>query len=552
MEGGPLARFASWPLAQLGARHGDDYVSPPKPEAKLTMDSHDQTIASPARESASAAAPLRVSLPMGASAAAAAPAPTARPTPAPAPTARPAPAPPATNSPVQLSFDRGTLLWLGPRPTASQRRVGRIVWDPRSQVHRAPAWRYGTITRELAEAGQRYEDVVAAYGSSTRGGWKPIELRPYQRAALGTWDGADRRGLLVLPTGSGKTRIAMAAMALSGCPSLCLVPTRVLLHQWRGELERWYGGPVGIWGDGEREVAPIMVITFESAYRHMARLGNRYRLLVVDEAHHFGSGARDEALEMAIAPYRLGLTATPPADGVARTELERLVGPTVFHTSVRELSGTYLADLDVVELHVPLEPDERAAYDAAQSVFRPFFIAFRRMAPRSPWKDFVAAAMQSREGRAALTAWRRGRSIIAFTRGKAATVDALLGEHRNDRVLIFTADNDTAYAIARRNLVMPLTCDIKRQEREEVLARFQRGELRALVSARVLNEGIDVPDANVAIVVGGTQGQREHIQRVGRLLRPAEGKRATVYELVAEDTSETRQAERRRQGLGTQ
>jgi superfamily II DNA or RNA helicase len=96
---------------------------------------------------------------------------------------------------------------------------------------------------------------------------------------------------------------------------------------------------------------------------------------------------------------------------------------------------------------------------------------------------------------------------------------------------------------------MPLTCDIGRKEREEILARFSKGELRALVSARVLNEGLDVPDAEVAVVVGGAFGEREHLQRVGRLLRPAPGKRALVYELVSRGTMEIAQARRRREGL---
>ena len=116
-------------------------------------------------------------------------------------------------------------------------------------------------------------------------------------------------------------------------------------------------------------------------------------------------------------------------------------------------------------------------------------------------------------------------------------------------MLIFTADNETAYAIAREHLVMPLTCDIGRQERDDVLQRFRRGDLRALVSARVLNEALDVPDADVAMVVGGALGEREHVQRVGRLLRPGEGKRAVVYELVTRNTMEVGQARRRRQGL---
>jgi len=116
-------------------------------------------------------------------------------------------------------------------------------------------------------------------------------------------------------------------------------------------------------------------------------------------------------------------------------------------------------------------------------------------------------------------------------------------------VLIFTADNEAAYAIAREHLVMPLTCDIGRQERDDVLERFRRGDIRTLVSARVLNEGLDVPDADIAVIVGGALGEREHVQRVGRLLRPSEGKRAVVYELVTRNTIEVGQAHRRRQGL---
>jgi superfamily II DNA or RNA helicase len=96
---------------------------------------------------------------------------------------------------------------------------------------------------------------------------------------------------------------------------------------------------------------------------------------------------------------------------------------------------------------------------------------------------------------------------------------------------------------------MPLTCDIDRRERERALAAFRAGELNALVSAQVLNEGIDVPDAEVAIIVGGTRGAREHVQRVGRLLRPAPGKRAVIYELVVAGTHELQKASERRRAL---
>jgi len=143
------------------------------------------------------------------------------------------------------------------------------------------------------------------------------------------------------------------------------------------------------------------------------------------------------------------------------------------------------------------------------------------------------------------------RRLLGFTQAKQRALNSLLGRHRDSRVLVFTADNETAYAIARAHLVMPLTCDIGRQEREDVLERFRRGDIRTLVSARVLNEGLDVPDADVGVIVGGALGEREHVQRVGRLLRPSAGKRAVVHELVTRNTIEVGQARRRRQGLVT-
>ena len=142
-----------------------------------------------------------------------------------------------------------------------------------------------------------------------------------------------------------------------------------------------------------------------------------------------------------------------------------------------------------------------------------------------------------------------GFRITAFPAAKRAMVAVLLARHQAARTIVFTADNPTAYAISREHLVMPLTCDIGRKERERVLSLFKEGKLRALVSAQVLNEGLDVPDAEVGIVVAGSKGEREHVQRVGRVLRPRPDKRALVYELVVRATGEVKQSRRRRDAL---
>ena len=98
-----------------------------------------------------------------------------------------------------------------------------------------------------------------------------------------------------------------------------------------------YTGPIGCLGDGSHEVRDITVATFESAYRWMERIGNRFDLLIIDEMHHFGIGCRDEALEMSIADMRLGLTATPPSNEPAITQLRNLIGPVVFNMSIDDI-----------------------------------------------------------------------------------------------------------------------------------------------------------------------------------------------------------------------
>jgi len=141
-------------------------------------------------------------------------------------------------------------------------------------------------------------------------------------------------------------------------------------------------------------------------------------LLIVDEVHHFGGGLRDEALEMAMADARLGLTATPPRGAGAAARLAELVGPTVFELAVGDLAGGFLASFDAITLYLDLSPEETSADTSLSGEFTGAYGEFRRAAPDASWTDFSQHAARTPEGRRALAAWSQMRRLLAFTHAK--------------------------------------------------------------------------------------------------------------------------------------
>jgi superfamily II DNA or RNA helicase len=148
------------------------------------------------------------------------------------------------------------------------------------------------------------------------------------------------------------------------------------------------------------------------------REGRRKPGHVVDEVHHFGCGFRDEALEMALADTRLGLTATPPRDPGHAARLDDLVGPIVYELAIGDLTGRFLASFDIVMLHVDLTDDERVHYAHLHRLFTTAYAAFRHTVPQATWAAFVRAAGRSAEGRCAVAAWREARQLLALTRAE--------------------------------------------------------------------------------------------------------------------------------------
>ena len=421
-------------------------------------------------------------------------------------------------------------------------------WDARSGCYRAPAIAYADVVRALVRQGVAYEDKARRYGELESGARVMREPRPYQVEALKAWRERRGRGVVVLPTGAGKTQVALMAIDDRKRDALVIAPTLDLVRQWYDQLKQSFGVAVGIVGGGDHEVRPLTVTTYDSAHLHMEHLGSRFGLLIFDECHHLPGASYALSARLSIAPFRLGLTATPERADGREKELEDLIGPEVYRRNIVELSGDYLSDYETVRLVVELSPQEREEYELERSIYRGFVSGQGIfLGAPSGWKDFLMRASRSTEGRRAMAAYRRQRELALAAPAKLDVLERLLARHCQDRCILFTQDNATAYQISRRFLVPIITHQTKVRERSEILADFASGVYQAVSTSKVLNEGVDVPDANVAVVLSGSASVREHVQRLGRILRKKDGKRAVLYELVSGGTAETYISERRRE-----
>ncbi|HLW02096.1 MAG TPA: DEAD/DEAH box helicase family protein [Ktedonobacterales bacterium] len=469
----------------------------------------------------------------------------------------PLPSAPAVEPTVRLRFERGTLLIEDTSAPAVDQPHDRPVWlpegcvfDGRVGAYRAFAYQYRDVVLGLRRAGVALLDQAPLYA--------PVAFhliaapeRPYahQTEALNAWKKGGMRGVVVLPTGAGKTHVGALAMAAAGRPTVVLVYTRELLRQWHSVLTTTFGMAVGIMGDGMLDADhDLVVATYDSAYRHFDHWGNRWGLVIFDECHRLSASTYTQAAQFLLSPLRLGLSATPEgSDGELPPSLGEVVGPIVYRRTADELQGDTLAPYEIRRIAVDLTDEERVRYEALTAE-RDAFLRARGIKLGAPggWEMFLRASAGSAEGRRALLAHHERRLLAKGAETKLAVLAELLQQHPREQVLIFTDDTATAYEVSERFLLPVITHETPARERTEWMSLFRTGKLRALVASHVLDEGIDVPAAAVGVLLSGSGSVREAVQRLGRILRRSPDKRqAILYEVVARQTSEEETARRR-------
>lgn len=423
-----------------------------------------------------------------------------------------------------------------------------LTADHRNGCYRTKACNYAQLIMALRSAQIEHTDEARRYEELPTGVKQTRPPRPFQTEALEAWLRHRGRGVVVLPTGAGKSHVALMAIDAKRRSALVVVPTLDLVRQWYDLLRSSFDIPVGVVGGGEYRIEPLTVTTYDSAHLHMENFGSRFGLVIFDECHHLPSEGYSLAAAQCLAPFRLGLSATPERADGRESHLDALIGPVVYRKDIIELSGSYLADYDVHTVVVELTEQEREEYESERKIYVGFLrSAGIRMGSPSGWNDFILRSAQSAAGQRAMQAYRRQKELAVAAPAKLGVVEDLLTRHRGDRVLVFTQDNRTAYLISKMFLVPVITHQTKVTERSEILELFSKGDYGAVATSKVLNEGVDVPDANVAVIVSGSGSVKEHVQRLGRILRQKEGKRAVLYEVVTKETNEVGTSERRRE-----
>lgn len=448
----------------------------------------------------------------------------------------------------RLSFDQGTLVMDGWDAKSLEQHFPNVPWvfDTRVNCFRTDALWYSEIELTLRSLALPTENLVKRWQAVAWSRNQLPPLRAEQQRAVECFMGAARRGIVVMPTGTGKTMVALEIARQLKTACLFVAPVRDLMYQWHRRLMDQLNYDAGVIGDSLFDVRAVSVTTYDSATIHAGHLGNRFGLIVFDECHHLpGRYYRDAAL-MSAAPLRLGLTATLQRSDGRHTDLSTLIGPVVYELPLQEAAGQSLARYQVIRIPVKLSAQEQARYDALSRTIRKYVYERRQTDKDFSWSKMCQETNSDALARAVLKAFHQKQAIENRAEEKLRVLEDLFRLHVGEPILVFVGSNSMARQVSLRFLVPCLLSHCGKKERHEILSGFESGRYPVIVANQILDEGVDLPEAKVAIVIGGSSSTRQAKQRLGRILRKSTFGSARLYEVVLDETNENRRSRARR------
>ena len=460
-----------------------------------------------------------------------------------------------------LTYDNGSIVIRG-----GISHIPFASFDPRTNSLRAQALYYQNILDYLVHSEIEYDDShvldlipspnitldqnniggnsVNSENNPNNNPHNPISLRDYQQKALDMWIKAGKRGCIVLPTGSGKTVIGVKALELINSASLVIVPTIDLMDQWTSVLSKYFNNiKIGNLGGGLDDIQAITVCTYDSAYIRAANIGNKFALVIFDEVHHLAAPGYRSIAEQFASPFRLGLTATIEREDNLHKDFPRLVGGgIVFEAHASDLAkNKHLSSFEIERRYVDMLPEEVEEYKKNFAIYQTSLMKMGlKMNYSDSFRKLIMISGRSSIARQAVLARNKAMDIALNSKSKIEELREILSEYKGRKTIIFTQHNKLVYKISDQFLIPFVTYKSTKAERQDALQGFKDGKYTALVTSKVLDEGVDVPDAEIGVILSGTGSSREFIQRLGRLLRPkpfSNGK-AKLIEIVSSGTRE--------------
>ena len=450
-----------------------------------------------------------------------------------------------TSRSVTLEYQKGTIVVKG------LDSLPFTTLDSRTNYLYSNGINYKKITEYLNGKNIKYDDRVLDLLPLSDLPKIKVKLRDYQFEAIENWC-LEKMGSIVLPTGAGKTIIGLKIIEIVNSPTLIIVPTLDLIKQWTKILSRNFDIEIGNIGGGIENIQPITVSTYDSAYIKAPWIGNKFLLIVFDEVHHLPAPSYRLIAETFVAPYRLGLTATIEREDHLEQDFPYLIGKSTFQITAKELAeNKYLANYIIERKKTFMSSEEYLKYKESMTTYHTCLKKIGlKMNSNNAFKRLIMMSTNNPMARRALVARNNAIDIALNSRSKMDEIRKILGENKDIKTIIFTQHNKLVYEISNDFLIPFITHKSSKEEREDVLTGFKDGRYKAIVTSKVLDEGIDVPDAQLGILVSGTGSSREFIQRLGRLLRPKnDNNEARLIEIVSSGTSETVTSERRHRNI---
>lgn len=319
------------------------------------------------------------------------------------------------------------------------------------------------------------------------------ELRDYQKQAVNAALERDH-GVLEMPTGAGKTTAALYMIAARKQPALVLVHSLELAHQWIERARQFLGVDAGLFGNGKKEIKPLTIATHQTARKHLHELPRHFGYLIADEVHRAPALTYSQVIQAFDCRYLTGLTAT----GYRRDGLGRLI---------YLLMGDRAYQID------------RSSLEDTGAILKPQIITRETGFTYSYADDYPAML------KALTTCPERNRQIIS---------DVETSRNGSGAALIVSDRKAHLHMLAgmvQKGRKAILTGDLPAKERARIVADLNQGELDVLLSTTALiSEGFDAANLDALFIASPIKFKGRLIQTVGRVLRPAPGKRARIYD----------------------